>query len=135
MTWVLVADSAVARLFQSRGIGRWQLLGEFIHPESRYKGDELVEDRPGRMGERGLSPKDFEATRFARELAELLHKGAVAYPRFRRLVLVGPAEFLGLLREHLTPPVLQRLMGTIERDFTHYSEQELHERLREFVPV
>src|SRR5260370_37261798 len=78
--WILLADAASARLYESRG-GRsdWTLVREFSHPESRALEQDLVSDKPGRVeqstGRRAaMEPRrrrhNAEMEKFARDLAE-----------------------------------------------------------------
>ena len=47
-TWILVGNAARARLYENTGIGKGlKLLSEFLHPQSRMKGVDLVSDRAG----------------------------------------------------------------------------------------
>src|SRR5262245_29759651 len=97
-TWVLVCDAARARLFQvaPKRRGGLILLDELEHAESRARVRDLVSDAQGRkpvgpsparaaQGQRGAhgrpgvepdtNPKEVEAQKFARQLAERLGKG------------------------------------------------------------
>ncbi|MBI3182596.1 MAG: host attachment protein [Myxococcales bacterium] len=141
LTWIVVADAATARLFESRRAGaRWQLLKELSNPEGRAKSrDFLSEPTGGLQKEEGstfrgamqpLSIKKVEAQRFARLLAEALDKG-LAENRYERLVLVAAPEFLGMLREALPPPVAKRVLSDIAKDFSHADARELERRVGE----
>lgn len=110
-TWIVVADSARARIFKREG--RWQKLNEFrdlAHPESRLHNGDL---RTTGRGEQQQStrqsshasnwengPAETEAARFAREVAQALQRGR-ADGAYEKLVLVAAPAFLGRLRDKL----------------------------------
>ena len=138
-TWVLVANASKAHLYSTERLGAdMSILKEFSHPESRAKGASLASDRPGSMQGRGSSmatrgdsvdPKDFEAERFAEELASELDKGRTTNA-YRRLVLVASPHFQGLLKAHLNANTSAMVENNINKDFTAYDMRELPERLK-----
>ena len=138
-TWILIADSAQARLFATdRGYGGpWRLVRSFSHPLSTVKASELVSDRPGRVqqsmadGSRSAAeartpPREVEAEHFARALADALDRGRGQYAR---LVLVAPPHFLGLLRQIVSETVGNTVAISVDRNWTDLPEQELPARL------
>ena len=139
-TWVLVANASEARLFQTERLGKdMSILKDFSHPESRAKGASLASDRPGStqgrgssMGTRGDSsdPKDFEAERFAGELASELDKGRTANA-YRRLVLVAAPHFQGLLKTHMNTHTRDMVANLINKDYTACDVRDLPARLKE----
>lgn len=143
-TWILVAGSAAARLFEqepkSAGL---KLLKEFSHEDSRKKGAELASDRPGHNQTKGgghgsfvegSDPKEYEAERFSMELANELESGRVAN-QYHALVLVAAPRFHGLLNKHVTDGVRTLVRKHVDKDFTQVGERDLGERLREFVGI
>jgi len=138
-TWVLVANASEACLYATKKLGEeMSILKDFSHPESRAKGAALASDRPGfsqgkgnNMGTRGdpESPKNFEAERFANELAHELDKGRTANA-FHRLVLVATPHFQGLLKSRLDDHTRAMVVNNINKDFTAYNVHELPERLK-----
>jgi len=138
-TWVLVANASKAHLYSTERLGAdMSILKEFSHPESRAKGVSLASDRPGSiqgrgssMGTRGdsVDPKDFEAERFAEELANELDKGRTTNA-YRRLVLVAAPHFQGLLKAHLNGNTSAMVENNINKDFTAYNMRELPARLK-----
>lgn len=126
-TWILVADSAHARLFLSYpGQPGWFELRTFEHPAGRAKGPELLDSPPAM--EPGKLPKDFAAEVFARELAKYLDLES-AKNSFERLVLVAPPKFLGMLRENLSKQADAKLAEAVNKDLVGLRKQELEERL------
>ncbi|NKI36529.1 host attachment protein [Wenzhouxiangella sp. XN79A] len=134
--WILVADSAQARLF-SRRAPRAELveLQDWAHPESRLHGRDLESDRPGRVfashghGQSDMQETDAphrkEAERFAGELADVLER-ARTQNRFERLTLVAEPRFLGLLRNRLSPETA----GAVTRSLDLALTREPVERIR-----
>jgi protein required for attachment to host cells len=142
-TSMLVADSADARIFQSKTGKDWTLIREMSHPQSRVRPSEVGPDKPGRVrqstGQRSAMEtptphKKKEAQKFARELAEFLER-EIASGAVDRLVLVTPPEFLGILRAELPPAVLARVIDTIEKDYVHLDMATLKERVQKELRV
>jgi protein required for attachment to host cells len=126
-TWVLVADSAQARLFLSYpGQEHWFELRTFNHPQSRAKSTELYTAMPPM--EEGTLPKEREAEVFARQLCEYLDLN-FSRANYERLILVAPPEFLGLLRSNMSKQV-QRVVGeSVTKDLVAMRKEELEARI------
>lgn len=126
-TWIVVADSARARIFERDG--RWQELNEFrdlAHPESRLRNGDL---RTGGRGEQmestrqsshdsdwENSPAETEATRFAREVARALQEGRNE-GGYEKLVLIAAPAFLGRLREKLDPATAHCVVQELDKNW------------------
>jgi protein required for attachment to host cells len=106
----------------------------------------MASDRPGRafrknsgdpsrasMGQ-SEGPHDRAVSDFARALADKLKDGRVQN-RYKRLVLVAPPRFLGLLRSSLDGPTAQLVMLSLDKDFAASKKSELVERLSEVVTL
>lgn len=138
-TWIVVADSARARIFKRDG--RWQELDEFrglAHPESRLHNGDL---RTGGRGEQQEStrqsshasdwentPAETEATRFAREVADALHKGRSG-GEFEKLVLVAAPAFLGRLRDKLDPATAHCVVQELDKNWARQPTQKIRSLL------
>lgn len=141
-TWVLVANAGEARLFGTDNINEsLHCLKEFSHPESREKGSELASDRPGHYQSKDTGhgafaehtdPKDYEADRFASELANELEKGRTAN-EYKKLVLVAAPHFHGLLKTHMNEHTRELVVNNIQKDFTSIETYELPKRLKESI--
>jgi protein required for attachment to host cells len=138
-TWVLVANASEAQLYATDQVGaEMSHLRSFGHPESREKGSVLASDRPGKVqsgrGGRGIgdpsAPKDYEAERFARELAQALDDGRAANA-YQHLVLVAAPHFHGLLNSQLDEKTRAMVGTDINKDFTSCNERDLQARLKE----
>lgn len=139
-TWVLVANASRARLYAlDAAAHRWVLLQEMAHPDSRANDLELSADKPGRVQQKDAhvyhasmeprtEPKKVEAQRFAREIAAVLEKG-FGRNAYRRLMLVAPPHFLGLLRASLDPQVAKRVEQEHDKDYVDLDVSELDGRL------
>lgn len=139
-TWVLVADSSRGRLFSVPAKdAQWVLVKEYVHPASRLTDGGLTTDQAGRTHGFGVtgarsamesktSPKEVEFQQFAHELGQVLHDGH-GQQAYSRLVLVAPPHFLGLLRKTINPTVSKLIGATIDRDYMHLSDADMHKHL------
>ena len=141
-TWVLVANASEARIFGTDKIGEaMECMKEFSHPESRGKGSELASDRPGHYQSKGTGhgafvestdPKEFEADRFASELASELEKGRNS-KAYRKLVVVAAPHFHGLLNSHINKQTRELIVSDIQKDLTDCEPRDLPDRLKEYL--
>lgn len=126
-TWILVADSARARLFsldEEHGLGEIQT---FVNVEGRLPAQALQRDRPPRThdrfgdGRHAIEPHtpthDKSLTRFAGLLQSTLERGRVEH-RFDSLVLIAPPHFLGVLNTALGKHLRACLTLEIGKDMT-----------------
>jgi protein required for attachment to host cells len=138
-TWVLVANSSMAKIFKAEKNRVLKELEVMEHPESRLHDRDLVTSRPGRtfnsVGasrhamEPQTSPKEVEFTNFARQISERLNQ-ARAEGLYHKLYVVASPSFLGLLRQILNSSVTQVIAGEVSKDMT----QSLPEDIREHLP-
>lgn len=139
-TWILVADRARARLFES-GAADHSLseIADFLNPEGRGEAKAGEDDRPARVhdrmgaGRHAVEPssneRDKSIERFARALVDELSRGRVGN-RFDQLVLVAPPAFLGALRAELDRPLAAMLTHSIDKDLTRADASTVAELLR-----
>ncbi len=137
-TWIVLADAATARLYEQGGPhGKWALVSELQHPESRARDSDLVTDRPGRVKqskgyrsamEPRTHPHKVEVKKFARQLAKALEDGLLKNA-YDRLILVAPPAFVGLLRGELSDRVRGRIAALVEKDYLHLDQRKAQERL------
>lgn len=140
-SWVLLADSSRARVYSVPEHGKpWTLVGEYTHDASRVTTGGLTTGQPGRTHGSGIgkaarsamesksSPKEVEIAHFAYELIEVLHHGH-GQQAYERIVLVAPPHFLGLLRKGLNHTVSKLIAASVDKDFLHLPEAEIHAHL------
>ncbi|TFH32854.1 MAG: host attachment protein [Myxococcales bacterium] len=146
-TWIVVAHEAGARFFENQGRGTGlELVEEIEHADGRARDRDMASDRPGRsfrknsgdpsrasMGQ-SEGPHDRAVSDFARALAHKL-EGARVQNRYKRLVLVAPPRFLGLLRSSLDGPTAQLVMVSLDKDFAATKKSDLVERLSEVITL
>lgn len=138
ITWILVANASLAKLYANFGPNKGlTLVKELMHPESRQKNAQLVTDRPGAMASAGngqgskspqTAPKDHEAKVFAQQIAQELYHGR-ATNAFGRAILVAPPAFMGMLNAVLDSPTAQLITDRFDKDYTKTPEPRLRERL------
>jgi len=124
-TWILVADSSAARLYQRASLTSLELVVTLSHPESRAKPSEVYADGPGRVHDsqgtlrHAVSPRTDlhvqEAQRFAREIARRLEEDH-RQKHFGSIVLMAPPAFLGALRAELSKTVTAAVAGEVAKN-------------------
>ena len=139
--WIVVADQSKARIFTvDNPRGPLQEVEALEHPEGRERIQELTTDLPGRafdssgVGGRhamgtSVDPRQQEAIRFAKLIAEHVRSGCTQ-GRCDRLLLVAGPEFLGLLREHLDT-INGIDISEIGKNLGQYSSHEIRAHLPE----
>lgn len=138
-TWVVVADAARARVFDVEG--KTKALVEIMdlsHPASLQHASDMASDAPGMSSVKGMpskfgmeeivSPKEEEAIRFAKQVAEALQAGLADY---ERLYLIAAPHFLGLLRKDLDQAVHAKIVKEIDKELTKHSLEDIRAHLPE----
>jgi protein required for attachment to host cells len=137
-SWLIVANSSLARIFKFVKRRELQELQVFEHPESRLHNLDLVSDKPGRdfesagIGRHALEPKVMpkrqEFVIFAKYLADYLEeereKGA-----FDTLYIAASPSLLGLLRQSLHPNTAKLIKGEVNKDMTQMKPNEIPSHL------
>jgi len=137
-TWLVVANSSMARFFHVEKDGNLHEIETLIHPESRLHGRDLTSDRPGRAYESSSPtrhaiepstfPKEVEAEVFARKVATHLY-AAFSERRFSRLQIAAGPHFLGLLRQAIASNIAQTIFSEINKDITQFTVEEIKKLL------
>lgn len=129
VNWVLVADSARARLFeQLPGEKQLREIADFPNPDGRAQERELTSDAQGRVFDRGrdgqshgagpeVSAVDHAVDVFARDLAERLEKARKGH-RYDRLALIAAPRFLGKLRGSMGKDLRATVGEEIDKDLS-----------------
>ncbi len=138
-TWVVVADSARARIFEWPGRGAdLNELVDLTNSQARLREQALTSDRPGMaFGSRGHSrrrmqnPKsevDNTVANFAHDIAAQLKTGLDRHS-YERFVLMAPPEFLGKLRSQLDTQVGKRLVESVSVNLAKEDKSVIQDHL------
>jgi protein required for attachment to host cells len=139
--WVLIANSARARLFERDAEnGAMRELAAFVQPSVRARGSTLASDRPGQamkgaartQFEPHTDPHEREQRQFAHELAARLEEGAREH-RMGALVLIASDPFLGMLRAELGHGARTLPGQHVPRDLTALQGAELEHRVTDVL--
>lgn len=113
---LMLAEDAVSELIES---------SDFVHPESSLREQDLVSDSPGGAGDSAgpgrhsmgheQEARQREAALFSQELMAEVEK-LRQKKDLRRIYLVAPPKFLGLLRSHISKPCQALLEEEINKD-------------------
>jgi protein required for attachment to host cells len=74
--------------------------------------------------------KEKEAGRFAHDLAHHLRAGR-EQGRFRRLYVVAPPHFLGVLRQHVDEHTLALVIESFDKDLVRHGAEDIRKHLPE----
>ena len=143
--WVVVADSARARIFEAAELpAPLREIEDLVEPEGRMPERELQSDRPGRSFEsvggarhamsRLHSPRANSRLKFAQRIADRLDH-ALAEGRFRRLGLVAPPAMLGALRAALSPQCRAHCSLELASDIGRFGRIQIERHLAHASPV
>ncbi len=132
-TWVVVAESSRARIFQAESrLKPMKEIEGLAHPESRARVLDINADNAGRAFdsagqgrhamENEVDPKKHEAEMFAKQIADHLDK-ARAKGEFEALIVIAPPEFLGLLRKHVNPVTTKTMAKAVSKNLVREPEE------------
>jgi len=144
-TWVVVADSTRARIFNAESSSANLAETEgLLHPESRLHDRDLTSDLPGRSFdskgsgrhamESPTDPKHELAIEFARAIARHLEASRVKKD-FEQLVIVAAPSFLGLLREQLSATCRKLVAFELNKNLVQQSPDEIRAHLPKLLPA
>jgi protein required for attachment to host cells len=137
--WLIVADEAVAHIFQWQGASRrLEEVETLTHPAAHSQEAELRRDAQGRNSQAArpmssvtssasLDMVHGEAIQFARRVAERLGR-AQTEDRFQQLIIAAAPRFLGLLRQELAPQVTALVKEDVDKDLVHEKREDLERR-------
>lgn len=140
-TWVVVADAARARVFNVEAETKALVeIMDMSHPASLQHASEMASDAPGMSSVKGMpskfgmeeivSPKEEEAIRFAKQVAEALQQDIASYGR---LYLIAAPHFLGLLRKDLDKAVQAKIIKELDKDLTKHTLEDIRAHLPELL--
>ncbi len=132
-TWILTANSAVARFYiaETNDILKADLT--LTHPDSRIKEGEIVSDAPGQQSSRigpsrravvEVEAKKHEAQVFAGQLCTVLEK-LVSDGKLKNLYVAASPEFLGILIGKMHGTVKDSLKEAVDKDLTHQNPEKI----------
>ncbi len=133
-TWILVADEARARLFETASPS--DALNEvacFANPDHRPSGFASIAGTTAATHERGVSSRHpplhrKQAERFSRRLKDALERGRIEH-RYARLVIVAPPRFLGALHITLSKPLRDSVVAEVKRNLTALPARDIRSHL------
>jgi protein required for attachment to host cells len=140
VTWVILANSAQAKIFRLMHFPKLELIEELDHPESRLYNRDLVSAKPGRNFESATTarsayepetdPKRGEMDKFARKLATHLN---TAYQKgsFQRFYLMASPNFLGMLRQHMDSQLQKAIVLEAPKDIVEQDISSIEKHLSE----
>ena len=138
-TWIVVAESSRARVYEANGRKSPLLEVEaLVHPEGRLHEGDLVSDRAGsdsgsfgqgrHMFSDKTSARDQEHIDFARELTDCL-ESARNRKAFDKLILAAPPAFLGLLRDKFSKPLMGMVTKQIDKNLVQQPEAVIRQHM------
>jgi protein required for attachment to host cells len=137
-TWIVVANSTRARIFEAPNNNDLKEIEEMSHPEGRLRNHELVSDRPGRTYESAsttrhavepkTNPQSVEFEHFADSLVDHLKK-AHQEGKFKKLYLSATPAFLGMLRPKISREVASTIAAEYNVDLTLMGAAEIRKHL------
>jgi protein required for attachment to host cells len=147
-TWIVSANASRARFFsQTSSSEPLQEIEDMVNAGARLRTSETESDKlspvasgrssqhngaaigPGSAYEPQQTPVEHQTELFARNVATFLLQGQ-QQGRFRHLCLVASPEFLGVLRKLLDPKLASAASVEINKDYTHFSGEQLREQIK-----
>ncbi|VAW62371.1 hypothetical protein MNBD_GAMMA09-3593 [hydrothermal vent metagenome] len=131
-TWVLVAESSRAKIFEvetEETKKSLKELSDFSHSDSRshkqhLSGSQQKESRHSQLTSQLDSHKSHERTEFARSLGEHLNN-ARNKGQFNKLILMSPPKFLGDLRKSLGHETNKFVVSEIDKNLVRHNISEI----------
>lgn len=143
-TWVLVADSTRARLFEAvTATGPLREIESLVHPASRLHERDINTDSPGRSFDSGgqgrhamgqaVGAKEHEAETFVREISRRLER-ARENGELKQLIVIAAPGLLGLLRKHMTADTARLITLELDKNITQMEASDLRAHLPQRLP-
>ena len=137
--WILVADSSRARILSADDrTAPLQEIKDLIFPEGRLREQDLVTDGSGAgngtsgngthsMGHE-KDAHEHQVKGFARNLCSELAKAAQNND-IRKIYLMAPPKFLGLMRSGLSKLCADKVVGEISKNLVNHSVDDIRGHL------
>jgi protein required for attachment to host cells len=143
-TWVVVAESARARIFSvDPESDKWNEVKDIVHPQSREHEVEINTDGPGTAfdsvgpGRHAMSesegPKEHEARKLCRQLADAIEAGRTKN-FFDQLMLVSSPGLLGELRKALSDAAERMVAKELNKNLSRLKAEEIRSRIEAELP-
>ncbi|PJI92082.1 protein required for attachment to host cells [Yoonia maricola] len=140
-TWIVLADAQTVRVAVNDGPGK----GVYGHHVEGLVPPEVTElsDAPGMTNapngpnRGGISNPDLKGQAvagFATDIVAYLDR-FFQDSAFQRLVLIAPPAMLGVLRQTLSAPLRDALLGDMPKDLTHLPLDDLPAHLEDMMVV
>jgi protein required for attachment to host cells len=141
-TWIVVADSSRARIFElQEGEQHLREIEDFLNISGRADADDLRTDERGRFygkGERNQAhtadpavfPVEHENELFSRTITQYLDN-ARNQQRYTRLCLIAAPKFLGLLRNNLHKEVHKLIEEDLPKNISTFTRRQIEEYVKE----
>ena len=136
---IVVANSSMAKFMLTED-SRSPLVEqeEYVHPQSRMREQDLVSDGSGSGSDSGgpgmhsmgheQAARKREAETFARDIGDAIEK-LRRKTDLRKIYLVAPPKFLGLLRSSVSKQCQELLRGEINKDLVKHSATDIRSHL------
>ncbi|EGW55060.1 host attachment protein [Candidatus Endoriftia persephonae] len=125
MTWVVVADTSRARIFNvekpARTLNEIQTV---THPEARLHEGDLISDKTEKPDVR----RQVEADRFAAHVCSVL-EAKRKNGECQRLYLVAAPSFLGMIRKHQSAALKQLVVAEVDKNLAMQDATEILQHL------
>ncbi|MDB5763433.1 MAG: host attachment protein [Herminiimonas sp.] len=135
-TWILVADSTRARIFETQNTEHdLREIEDIANPQGRAGTHDLETDSLGRFygkGERQqahtapphVSPVEHEIELFTKSLADYLDKARTEH-RYDKLCLIAPPKFLGRMHQKLSKEAQKLVEEEIAKDISWFGAKDV----------
>ncbi len=141
-TWILVADSSRARIFEIEPSEQnFQEVEDFANPQGRANVRELNTDSQARRGTEGrtqastwqpnVDAVEHETELFTKNLGQYLDKARTDH-RYDKLCLIAPPKFLGLIRQNLSKEAQKMVGEEIAKDISWFGSKDIEDYLKSY---
>lgn len=136
-TWVLVADSGRARIFEMHTDNKMIELQGFTNSLGRHQNRELRTDGEGRFFGKGaqgntsepnVSPEKHEAIIFANTISKFL-TDSYSTQSYAKLIVFAESQFLGLLRDKMDDQVQKLVVAELPKDLSKASIDDIQQQV------
>lgn len=135
-TWIVVADSSRARIFEkTKSEPHLREIEDFVNPAGHANDNDLRTDERGRFYGRGerkegntadphVFPVDQENEVFSRAITQYLDSAHYAH-RYQRLRLIAAPKFLGLIRKNLSKEIFTIVDEEASKDISKFTVEQV----------